>query len=171
VKWSHPITRNQWLIIQLWRLCVTLYLASAQNCFTLGSFCITLPGYYAASVLWILCWLRNRLSCLPDSHCGFWQLNFEFPQQILALYSPETLSSGFSLPLCYKILSIDFPAENFSPQKIYFLNLFVCFPNDPQVPSCIFLLGNQRPRLKHNQRLRSFWLDPWLFLEVSPWLD
>jgi len=43
----------------------------------------------------------------------------------------------------------------------------VYLPNDPQVPSYIFLLSNQRPRLKHNQRLRSFWLDAWLYLEVS----
>ena len=170
-------------------------MASAQNCVTPNSFCITLVGYYAASPLDPL--LAEKIDLLPpeltpwlpateirlpsagNSTFPLWSaLPLRGPVSVAlwtsfcplsASYSPEIPSSRFSLPLyCKKSLQSIFPLENFSLQKIDFLDLLVCLPNDPQAPSYIFLLDNQQPRLNHNQMLRSFWLDPCLFLEVSP---
>jgi len=101
---------------------------------------VTPPRYYAASLLWILYWLRNRLSCLPDSHPSFQQLNFEFPQQKLDFPSLTALPLcqhcvGQCQPSfgCLSVLSLPRTLQKFlppdshcpfaarSPQSIFFL--------------------------------------------------
>jgi len=150
----------------------------AQNYITLGSFYVTPPKYYVASPLDPLLaekltflpprltpWLPTTKIRFPLTDCvasmsalrrlvsAFFWTSFYF---LSAWYFLEVPSLRFSLLVCCKISLIDFPPKNFSLWKIDFLNLFVCFPNDPQAPSYIFLLDNQQPRLKHNQRLRPF---------------
>jgi len=78
-------------------------------------------------------------------------------------YSNPTIPA----PLLQEVSSIKISSWELVTSEIQSLDLLVCFRNDPQAPSYIFLLDNQRPRLTPNQRLRSFWLDFYLLLEVT----
>ena len=82
--------------------------------------------------------------------------------------SKRLLTRYYPCPSLQKITSKFFPAAALL-QKIDLLILTRCVLQVPlKFFTYIFLLENQRPRLTSNQWLRSFWLDPRLFLEVTP---
>ncbi|MCY6488167.1 hypothetical protein, partial [Actinobacillus pleuropneumoniae] len=53
-----------------------------------------------------------------------------------------------SLPLICKISPINFPHENFSPQKIDFLNLSVCFEMNPKPPFYTYPVESSMAEIK-----------------------
>ena len=103
--------------------------------------CISSPSYSDS----FSCFGNSRFSAsaLPASALPLYKLSLPLCQ-----CSPESPTFRFSLPLCCKISPIDFPPENFSPQKIDFLNVSMRVSKwTPSLHFILFLLSLQRSRL------------------------
>ena len=153
-----------------WSICCPESLLSASRSHTLT------PSFWK---LTLLNKISNSLSpsalplrgpSWPYVSLYIWELDHSLP-----FFANDSLAEKISLSGCYpcpstarNLLNQIFLLRTSHFRKSISWPLLVYFRNDPQAPSYIFLLDNQRPRLTPNQRLKSFWFDLHLFLEVTP---
>ena len=96
-------------------------------------------------------------------------LDLSLPPLLSIPGSGESPTGTITAPLYKKSLQISLATAALLTSEIQSLiSHSMCLPNAHQASSYNPFVENQQPILDPNQWFRSFWLDPYLLLEVSP---